>query len=166
MFFRKQCWHLVSVNFGSGECTEISLVWNQLIISSCFETWCPKISSSRSLCKGLSVSCQEWRNLALFHIKSFSYHVTILLKKKTNIWGSQVGHMWVTSRLFCGSVGQIGNRCDPLSTLGHTFYNRPCLATDMLVHTCFYIWLLFTEKCQVWLTIAKQHTVKWGIELI
>ena len=21
--------------------------------------------------------------------------------------------------------------------LGHTFYNRPCLATGMLVHTCF-----------------------------
>ena len=23
--------------------------------------------------------------------------------------------------------------------LGHTFYNRPCLATSMLVHTCIYI---------------------------
>ena len=31
--------------------------------------------------------------------------------------------------------------------LGHTFYNRPCLAIDMLVHTCKYIWLF--EKCKV-----------------
>ena len=45
------------------------------------------------------------------------------------------------------------------NAIGYTFYNRPCLATGMLVHTCFYIWLLFTEKCKVWLTIAKQHTV-------
>ena len=30
--------------------------------------------------------------------------------------------------------------------LGHTFYNRPCLVTSMLVHTCIYIWLL-SKKC-------------------
>ena len=30
--------------------------------------------------------------------------------------------------------------------LGHTLYNRPCLATSMLVHTCIYIWLL-SKKC-------------------
>ena len=30
----------------------------------------------------------------------------ITFKKKTSICGSQVGHMWVTSRLFCCSVGQ------------------------------------------------------------
>ena len=38
--------------------------------------------------------------------------------------------------------------------LGYTFYNRPCLATGMLVHTCINVWLLF-EKCKVRLTIAK-----------
>ena len=30
--------------------------------------------------------------------------------------------------------------------LGHTFYNRPCLVTGMLVHTYLYIWLL-SKKC-------------------
>ena len=32
--------------------------------------------------------------------------------------------------------------------LGHTFYNRPCLATGMLVHMYINIWLLF-EKYKV-----------------
>ena len=50
--------------------------------------------------------------------------------------------------------------------VGHTFYNRPCLATGMLVHTCIYIWLLF-KKCNAQLTIATLRGVKaWGIELM
>ena len=47
--------------------------------------------------------------------------------------------------------------------LGHTFYNRTCLATSTLVHTCIYIWLL-SKKCTAWLTIAKLLNVKaWGV---
>ena len=55
-----------------------------------------------------SVSCQESKNLwPLFHIKVFmSCYITF--KKKASTCGSQVGHMWVTSGLFCGSVGQMG----------------------------------------------------------
>ena len=47
------------------------------------------------------------KSMALFHIKKFSCHVTLAtFKKETSTCGSQVGHMWVTSRLFCGSVSQ------------------------------------------------------------
>ena len=49
--------------------------------------------------------------MALFYIKNFSCPVTLAtFKKKTSICGSQVGHMWVTSGLLCGSVGQMGQQ--------------------------------------------------------
>ena len=56
MFFKKQCWHLLS---------EWTLVWvwwmhwNIICLKPAYylelfwSMWCPKISSSRSLCKGL-----------------------------------------------------------------------------------------------------------------
>ena len=34
----------------------------------------------------------------------------ITFKKKTSTCGSQVGHMWITSGLFYGSVGQMGQQ--------------------------------------------------------
>ena len=49
----------------------------------------------------------------LFHItekKFVSRYYTLLLKRKNFMCGSQVGHIWVTSRLFCGSVGQMGQQ--------------------------------------------------------
>ena len=72
------------------------------------------------------VCTREWfcilprmkKSMALFHIKSFSCPVTILLKRKCQHMG---GHKWV----ICGShpgcsVGQWVDRCDPLSTLMQT----------------------------------------------
>ena len=41
--------------------------------------------------------------------KFFMSYVTLHLKRKLQ----QVGHMWVTSRLFCGSVGQMGQQVWP-----------------------------------------------------
>ena len=64
-------------------------------------------------------SSQDWfcilpkmkKSIALFHIKNFSCHVTLAtFKKKSSTCGSQVDHMWVTSRLFHGSVGQMGQQ--------------------------------------------------------
>ena len=55
-----------------GICTESSLVWNQLITSSCFELymWCPEISLSKSLCNW-GTSSVSYKNveicIALFH---------------------------------------------------------------------------------------------------
>ena len=52
--------------------------------------------------------------MALFHIKNFLRHVTLAtFKKKISTCGSQVGHMWVISRLFCGSVSQMGQQVRP-----------------------------------------------------
>ena len=49
--------------------------------------------------------------MAMIIVKNFSCLVTyITFKKKASTCGSQVGHMWVTSGLFCGSVGQIGQQ--------------------------------------------------------
>ena len=51
--------------------------------------------------------------MALFHIKIFHVMLAtyITLKRKLqHVHGSQVGHMWVTSGLFCGSVGQMGQQ--------------------------------------------------------
>ena len=39
-------------------------------------------------------------------IINFSCHITLLLKRKLQ----HVGHKWVLSRLFCGSVGQMGQQ--------------------------------------------------------
>ena len=81
---------------------------------------------SRSLCKGPVPRMKK--SIALFHIKNFSCHVTLLLN--FNMWitsRSYVGHIWIVlwvsgssgSHLDC-SVGQWVkwvNRRDPLSTL-------------------------------------------------
>ena len=40
--------------------------------------------------------------------QKISCHVTLLLKRKPSARGSQVGHIWVTSRLFSGSNGSTG----------------------------------------------------------
>ena len=105
-------------NFGSDECTEISLVWNQHFISSCFE------ACGVQRCHLLEVCVRDRfcilpamkKFMALFHIKRFSCHVT-LLSKKTSTCGSQMGQMWVTSGLFCGSVGQMGKQVRPTFNL-------------------------------------------------
>ena len=40
------------------------------------------------------------KSMVLFHIKKFSYYVTLLLKENFS--------MWITSGLFCGSNGLTG----------------------------------------------------------
>ena len=44
--------------------------------------------------------------------QKFSMSLALLLKEKTSVCGSQVGHdhMWVTSGLLYGSVGQVGQQ--------------------------------------------------------
>ena len=80
------------------------------------------------------VSCQEWRNL--WHCSDISKKIRsycITFKKKTSTCESQVGHMWVTSGLFCGSwsVGQMGQQVRPTFIPGSysyiRFYNHSCI---------------------------------------
>ena len=94
------------VTFGSDECTKISLVWNQLIISSCFEACGVQRFHLQEVCARdqFRILPRMKKSVALFHIKNFSCHVTLLLKRKLQ----HVGHKWVIFGLFCGSVGQMG----------------------------------------------------------
>ena len=69
--------------------------------------WCPKISSSRNLCKGPVV--YPAKNKEIYGIVPYQkFHVMLHYLKKTLTCGLQVGHMWVTSGLLCGSVGKMG----------------------------------------------------------
>ena len=76
MFFRKRHWHLIKwVNLGSGECTEPSLVGNQLPTLCCFEAFVIQRFYSQEFCVCLcGTSSLSWRNLwhcfisDLFHV--------------------------------------------------------------------------------------------------
>ena len=54
-----------------------------------------------------SVSCQNEEIYGIVLHLIFLYHFTLFLKKKLQ---QHVGHKWVTSRLLCGSVGQVGQQ--------------------------------------------------------
>ena len=47
-----------------------------------------------------------YRNLWYYSISDFPHHSTLLLKRKLEYKGSQVGHMWITYGLFCELVSQ------------------------------------------------------------
>ena len=92
------------VNLGSGKCTELSLMWNQLITSSCFEAWDFILKKS------------VHRTGSVFILKK---SIELVLYPTLNYFKEQLyhlGHKWVSSRLLCGLWV---NRCDPLSTLIH-----------------------------------------------
>ena len=81
--------------------------------------WCSKISFSRSLCKGPVL--YPTRNEEIYGIVPYQKLLMscyITFKKKTSACGSQVGHMWVTSGLFCESVGQMGQQVQPTFNSG------------------------------------------------
>ena len=108
MFFRKHA-VLASgkwVNFGSDECTEISLVWNQLIIAAVLKHAVSKDFIFKKSVQGInSVSCQEWRNLWYCSISKV-FHVWV----NFNMWvtsGSYVGHIWI-GLWVSGSNGSTG----------------------------------------------------------
>ena len=118
------------MNFGFHECTEISLAQNHLIsyyiaISSCFEAcaWCPKISSSRSLCKRAVLypaKNEEIYGIAIVPYQYFSCYVALLIKRNLQ----HVGHKWV----ICGSHPD----CSVGQQVRHTF--NPDVAKDGSTH--------------------------------
>ena len=112
-FFRKQCWHLVT-EWTLGLMNALKYYWYETNLSSCM--WCPKISSSRSLYKGLVLVLYPTKNEEVYGTVPYqkNCHVTLAtFKKKTSTCGSQVSHMWVTSGLFYGSGGQMGQQMRP-----------------------------------------------------
>ena len=112
-----------------------------------------KVSSSRSLCKGPVPRMKK--SMALFHIKNFSCHVTLLLKRKLQ----HVGHKWV----ICGShpdcsVGQWVkwiNRCDLLSTLIQVAY------VEMITDAKMFEIVIITLSLHLWelLIVLRLATV-------
>ena len=128
-----QKWHLVSERTLGlmNACTEISL-HGVNIISNCFEAcaWCPKISSSRSLCKGIiwyPANNEDIYGIVPYIINFFIAIMLhqLLLKRKIQ----HVSHKWVTSRLLCGSVGQ---QVQPTFNPG-----LQCVATYRLACPCY-----------------------------
>ena len=63
-----------------------------------------------------------------------------------DLWPDYVPDAFQISRITFYTCRGISGVASLDLMLGHTFYNRPCLATSMLVHTCIYIWLL-SKKC-------------------
>ena len=63
--------------------------------------WCPNISSFCARDQ-FCILPRMKKSMVLFHMKNFSYHVTLATYKRKL---QHVGHMWVTSELFCGSNG-------------------------------------------------------------
>ena len=90
-------------NFGSDECTEISLVWNQLIISSYFEVCGVQRSHFQEVC-ARDQFCILPRTVELLHIKIFLCHVNYITLVTS---GSYVGHIRIVLRV-SGSYGSTG----------------------------------------------------------
>ena len=94
--------------------------WNITVVKPAYylklfwSMWCPKISSSRSLHKGVGLHAaknEEIDGTVPYQKLFMSCYSTF--KKKSSTCGSQVDHMWVTSGLFRGLVGQIGHQVWP-----------------------------------------------------
>ena len=112
MFFIKRHWHLISERT-LGLMNALNHHWceTSYYLELFWSMWCPEISFSRSLCMGPVLYPKEIYGIVLYLIFSMSFYITF--KKKTLARGSQVGHMWVTSGLLCGSVGQVGQQVWP-----------------------------------------------------
>ena len=87
--------------------------------------WYSEISLSRILCVGPVLYPKEIYGIVSYLIFSMSFYITF--KKKTLACGSQEGHMWVTSGLLCGSVGQVGGSAS-------VTHFQPCYQPAVLVY--------------------------------
>ena len=114
--FRIQCWHLVA--------KWVNCEWTLGLMNALKYHWCEINLLSQTvlkhverfhlqevcMCKGpvLYPAKNEEIYMASVHIKNFSCHVSHF-KMKTSIYARS----WVTSSLFCGSMGQIGQQVQP-----------------------------------------------------
>ena len=104
MFIRKQCWHLVSEwNFGSDECADISLVWNQFSILNCLETCDVQRFHLQEVCAKDRFCILSGMKKSMTFICSISkiFHV-MLWKENFNMWVICGSH----SDCFVGQMGQ------------------------------------------------------------
>ena len=154
MFFRKQCRHLVTewtlglMNAQKYHWCETNLFLSQAVLKHVVSK--DFIFKNSEAVQGTgSVSSQEWRNLWHWSISKI-FHVMLhwlLLKKKISICGSQVGHMWVTSGLLCGSVGQMGQQVWPTF---NPVVDCPCFAGQVTFWER-YIFIYLRHKHYGWI---------------
>ena len=116
MFFRKQCWYLVSertlglMNALKYHWCKTSLFLSQTVLKHVVSKDFIFKKSVQGTC---SVTCHARmkKSMALFHIKIFSCHVTVAtFKKNFNMWvtsGSCVGHIRIVLWVI-GSNGSTG----------------------------------------------------------
>ena len=111
MFFRKRHWHLIS-EWTLGLVNALNHHWCETshYLKLFWSMWYPEISFSRILCVGPVLYPEEIYGVVSYLIFSMSFYTTF---KKTLACGSQEGHMWVTSGLLCGSVGQVDQQVWP-----------------------------------------------------
>ena len=100
------------MNFGSDECTEIVIIGVETNLLSPAAAVLKHVVSKdfifkKSVQGAGSVSCQECRNLWHYFISKI-FHVRLHYFFKKTSTCAHGSHKWVTSRLFCGLVGQIG----------------------------------------------------------
>ena len=109
MFFRKQCWHLVS-EWTLGLMNALKYQWYKSILLSqavLKRIWC----TIKKCARGTGAKNEEIYGIVPHQKFLISCYNTF--KTKTLTCGSQMGHMWVTSGLFCRSVGQTGQQVWP-----------------------------------------------------
>ena len=113
---RKRHWHLISKwTFGLVNALNHHWCETSYYLKLFWSMWCSEVLFSRILCVVPVLYSEETYGIVSYLIFSMSFYITF--KKRTLACGSQVGNLWVTSGLLCGSVGQWVNMCDPLSTL-------------------------------------------------
>ena len=142
------------MNFGSDKCTEISLVWNQLIIPNCFEAC--GIEDFVFVQGTNSVFCQEWKNLWHCSI-SKTFQVMLHYFQKENF------NMWVTSGLFCGSSGSTG----AIATHFHCdLYSSHAGYCDCPVHWWLYPHLHNKDVATLMSTTSTDHMIHGNLEIL
>ena len=111
MFIRKQGWNLV-IEWTLGLMNGLKYHWYETSLSQAvLKHVMSKGFIFKKSTQGAGSACfQEWRNQWHCSISKNFMSCYITFKKTC---GSQVGRMWVTSRSFCGSVGQMGHQVWP-----------------------------------------------------
>ena len=97
--------------------------------------WCPKILSSGNLCKvPVQYLAENEEICGIVPYQKFSCYVTLATFAK--MCGSQMGHMWITSGLFCRSVGQMGQQVRPTFNQLYNYYTYRELPLNTAVSSC------------------------------
>ena len=173
-------WVLINKKWGDsveGELTSLCttiIEYNPIKLNSFSDTYslfavnCQSLKSKRAslfwkfiiiIWSRFFVGTESWLSSEIANDEIFPYGCTIYRRDHPDGYGG----VFFSCCSSYTSISIISGVASLDLMLGHTLYNKPCLATCMLFHICIYIWLL-SKKCTAWLTIAKLRSVKaWGV---